>query len=66
VQLLGRTVAERKAELNAQKTEIRTLSAAADITRGEVSDADILAYLERMAANGEIDALRWFAARRQP
>jgi hypothetical protein len=65
-QVLGQTAAERKAQLDAQKTEIRTLTANADIARGGLSDADILASLEREAANGEMDALRWLTSQHQP
>jgi hypothetical protein len=65
-QVLGQTAAERKAQLDAQKTEIRTLTANADIACRGLSDADILAYLEREAASGEMDALRWLASQHQP
>lgn len=63
--LLQQPVAERLAELKAQRDEITQLTRDADITDSEVLPEEFVHYFELMDSDGEMAALRWLNAQVQ-
>lgn len=61
---LDRPLAELQRELQKQRDNIKTVAAAVDLEK--MSDADVIAYFDRMKLYGEYETLKWFYARIEP
>lgn len=62
---LGRTVQDRINELSQNREEIKRLGRQSESVMQNLSEPDLIRFLDRWTLSGELDALRW-AANRQP
>jgi len=60
---LGQSPAERRAELNQQKEQLRNLTTTIPALLPQLSDAELTDYLDRWKQSGELAAMKWLAAR---
>ncbi len=61
---LDRPLAELQQDLRKQKDNIKTVAASVDLET--MSDADVVAYFDRMKLYGEYETLKWFYERNEP
>ncbi len=62
---LGRTIQDRRNELSQVRDEIKRLGRQSESVMLNLSEPDLIRFLDRWVLIGELDALRW-AANRQP
>jgi hypothetical protein len=60
---LGMTAQERLDQLTGEKAEIRALAPLAETYLPSADEAELVTYLERVRAHGELEALRWLKDR---
>ena len=60
---LGESPANRLAELQQQREQMQNLSAAASSALPQLGDAELSQYVDQLIQSGELEAMRWLAAR---